>query len=50
MFSKDELNAIGLIVSQAATKGSDASFIAALLAKIKGLIDAPDADTAAAGE
>lgn len=48
MFSKEELNAIGLIVSQAAIKGSDAAFIAALLKKIEGLINAPDAPAAAA--
>lgn len=48
MFSKDELNVLGLIVAQAPIKGSDAAFIAALLDKIKGLIDAPDAAPASA--
>lgn len=38
MFSKEELNAIGVIVSNAPIKGSDAAFIAALLAKIDRLV------------
>lgn len=42
MFTKEELNIIGLIVSQAPIKGSDAKTIAALLDKIAALLNTPE--------
>ena len=41
MFTTAELNIIGLIVSQAPIKGSDAKTIAALLDKIAALLQEP---------
>lgn len=49
VFSKEELNAMGVIISNAPIKGSDAAFIAALLAKIERMTkeeNAPAAPTA----
>lgn len=43
MFSKDELNALGIIVSAAQVTGKDAKFIAALLDKIAGLLNEAEA-------
>jgi hypothetical protein len=42
MFTKEELNTLGIIVSQAPIKGQDAKFIAALLDKIAGLLNQPN--------
>jgi hypothetical protein len=42
-FNKDELNAIGLMVSNAAISGKDAAFVAALLAKIQRMLNAASA-------
>ena len=39
MFTKEELNALALIVSAAPVTGKDAKFIAALLDKIAGLLE-----------
>ena len=41
MFTKEELNALGVIVSAAQVSGKDAKFIAALLDKIASLLQEP---------
>lgn len=46
MFTKEELNALGLIVSNSTGfKGSDAAFIAALLSKIDRLMKEENAES-----
>ena len=42
MFSREELNALGIIVSAAQVTGKDAKFIASLLDKIAGLLNEPE--------
>jgi hypothetical protein len=42
-FTKEELNALGLIVSDAKISGKDAPFIAALLEKIAAMLQSKDA-------
>ena len=42
-FTKEELNALGVIVSNAPISGKDAPFVANLLAKIGSMIQAEDA-------
>lgn len=46
-FTRDELNALGIIVSAAQVTGKDAKFIAALLDKISAALEACDVPPAA---
>ena len=41
-FTKEELNALGVMVSNAPISGKDAAFVAALLEKIKRLLEQPE--------
>jgi hypothetical protein len=38
-FTREELNALGVMVSNAPISGKDAAFVAALLEKIKQMLD-----------
>lgn len=42
VFTKEELNALGIMVSNAPIKGSDSKFVANLLDKIMAALQAPD--------
>jgi hypothetical protein len=41
-FTKEELNALGVMVSNAPISGKDAAFVATLLEKIKRLLEQPE--------
>lgn len=42
LFTKEELNALGIMVSNTPIKGSDGKFVANLLDKIQAALQAPD--------